>query len=451
VGIGLAESVAIAKANGASFGIAMNGKLEDPQSQIMLPLKQEEFPEHCPRMMNGGSGYKMQGYDCGEGPLKVGRNRIMGTLLIPFTNLLAHPIFMGMVMSHNVQIGCTNEPGDSNKIPVRLQDLEECKQHDAEAQWTLVWAQTEETENAGLTTADFVPWKPTADAQGSLDEGDVNVDTSGIGAINVDQDAVEQTGGNPDQALGSGLALRVEERSSDIIDVGCRSPELPFYQAPITGMNSDLQGQILPFNSFGFPGEKISNVNEFTWYSGDHVRNGPKTVGGYFIRSARRQTKFKDQDGADKYVYVIEAVSMVSAGEVEMTPDEFEDYLKEHDQDIDTSASSSSTGCDKPKPWVLDSGSTDQQKKDFQNSLRFIALVYKDLEDDQPFWSTFFDSPPKRIIAYGQAQVYNYLEEDTFTQDWRVRLERANLLESFLEKVGVLDIAGGFVGAVNNH
>jgi hypothetical protein len=134
-----------------------------------------------------------------------------------------------------------------------------------------------------------------------------------------------------------------------------------------------------------------------------------------------------------------------------MTPEQFQDYLKKNGKDVDTSASSGSTGCEKPKPWLLDQGTTDKSKEEFQNRLRFISFVYKDLEDDPPFWSTFFDQPPKRIMAYGQAQTYNYLSEDTFTQDWRVRLEQANLLNAFLKKTGLVNVAGGFVGAVNNH
>ena len=59
-------------------------------------------------------------------------------------------------------------------------------------------------------------------------------------------------------------------------------------------------------------------------------------------------------------------------------------------------------------------------------------------------------------MAYAQAQVYNYLSEDTFTQDWRVRLEHATLLETLLgdEKGKALGSVGGFssvIKKVNNH
>ena len=88
--------------------------------------------------------------------------------------------------------------------------------------------------------------------------------------------------------------------------------------------------------------------------------------------------------------------------------------------------------------------------------LRFIGLVYKDIDEKElPFWSGFFDTPPRRHIAYAQAEVYNHLSEDTFTQDWRVRLEHATLLKSFLSKTGGAGLGSEFVveslGTVNNH
>ena len=94
------------------------------------------------------------------------------------------------------------------------------------------------------------------------------------------------------------------------------------------------------------------------------------------------------------------------------------------------------------------------------NRLRHIAMVYVELGSDKhplPFWSNFYDSPPDRITAYAQAQTYNKLSQDMFTQDWRVRLEQANLLESALGSEngfslqGDSNIASEFIGSVNNH
>ena len=47
---------------------------------------------------------------------------------------------------------------------------------------------------------------------------------------------------------------------------------------------------------------------------------------------------------------------------------------------------------------------------------------------------------PNKFIAFSQAQVYNELSADTFTQDWRVRLERATLLNSALERAEELGL-----------
>lgn len=53
--------------------------------------------------------------------------------------------------------------------------------------------------------------------------------------------------------------------------------------------------------------------------------------------------------------------------------------------------------------------------------------------------------------------MYNKLSEDMFTQDWRVRLEQANLLESALSSEAGFSLEGGgniateFIESVNNH
>jgi hypothetical protein len=116
-------------------------------------------------------------------------------------------------------------------------------------------------------------------------------------------------------------------------------------------------------------------------------------------------------------------------------------------------------GCNKPFPWLLD------KSTGYQDRLRFIGAVYKNVDEDPPFWNTFFSKPesaypPPRIIAYAQAQVYNYLSEDLFTQDWRVRLEQATLLSSFLSSdkentpssgMTSSNFVDDFIESVNNH
>lgn len=462
VGIGLLESVAIAKANGANIsGIAFNGKFQDPTAQIFLPLKDGEFVDHCPYMEKGGPGYQVQGYECNQGPLALGEDRIMQSVLLPFFNLLAHPIFMGMVMSHTVQVGCTARAGNSNEVEVQLEDHAECKDHDTDAKWALVWSETRETEDGSLlnTTTplgNFVPWYPTKDStdDDGKDESDAQADKDrldGLGDLNLpDAPLGNEDDSRPDP--GAALSLIEKEQAESAVDYNCRSPEFPYYGPPglgtDAGFESDVSGSII--RVFGTNFKVITEFDEFTWYSGDHVRNGPKTVGGYFIRVNKREIEREGE--SKKYVYVVETVSLVSAGSTKMSPDELGDYLAEKGENVDADGTQSSDSCEGPKPWLLDKGTTEEEKKNYQDQLRFIALVKKDISgDNAPFWSTFFNQPPEEVMAYSQAQVYNHLSEDTFTQDWRVRLERATLLRSLLEKVGMGSLIGGPLDTVNNH
>jgi hypothetical protein len=196
----------------------------------------------------------------------------------------------------------------------------------------------------------------------------------------------------------------------------------------------------------------IREWGKFTWVSGnDHVINGPETAGGYFIRVDQRKNEPEEEGAEPTYSFIVETVTLVDAGTKAMSQEEFKKYLEEEGQgDVKTDGSKSSTGCDKPKPFMLDKGS------DYQDKLRFIGVVWKETDDDPPFWSNFFEDPPPVIIAYAQGQVYNYLSEDTFTQDWRVRLEQATLLESLVQsgKGGALSkqgFASSVIGEVNNH
>jgi hypothetical protein len=143
-------------------------------------------------------------------------------------------------------------------------------------------------------------------------------------------------------------------------------------------------------------------------------------------------------------------VSLVDAGTEEMTQEEFKEYLEENGQDVDSPDANASQGCTKPQPWILT-----KDEEDFRDRLRFIGIVYQDIGDQQLFWSSYFDEPPPQLIAYAQAEVYNYLSEDTFTQDWRVRLQPASLLTEFLSKVagtvGLRRVANEAIDTVNNH
>ena len=138
----------------------------------------------------------------------------------------------------------------------------------------------------------------------------------------------------------------------------------------------------------------------------------------------------------------------------ELEGEELDEYLEE-EYGADTSQGNSHGGgqCGTyPKPHLMVEADSTPDK------LRYFSVVTKSLAPDQmPFWSRYFDQSPNRFIAFSQAQVYNELSADTFTQDWRVRLERATLLNSALERAEELGLgpiagaAGDILDTVNNH
>lgn len=465
--IGLTEGYDIAIANGASMGWVMNGELK-PKEGLVLPLKQEAFKEFCPKVMRGGPGYEMQGYQCEDGkrgPLDLGESRINRSILLPFSNLFPQPVFMGMVKRHYKQIGCNNHNRKgSDKVTVQLQDLAECKKHDVAATWAHVWGITRELDDNSLKLNHFTPWQPKPD-NAKIDEdqkGEEDVtDISGLGDFNdVDiTDLPDNVPGKPKVTLGKHVADIVDEYTPWGKEVPCDGLLYPSYAPPLGGWDKPYGGTVKTHPlQCGQNCQRIDKFKEFTWFSGEHIKGGAKNIGGYFIRVSPPIKIEPEKDGGKtKYRYVVEAVMMASAGEKAMTPAQQKKYLASHGQkNVNTEGNAKqASGCrddQKPSPWMLDRGTSKQDEEDFQNRLRFISFVYKNL-DDSPFWTTFFDSPPKRVMAYGQAQVYNYLAEDTFTQDWRVRLERASLLQDFVGKIPIpgFDFAAKGVDMVNNH
>lgn len=152
--------------------------------------------------------------------------------------------------------------------------------------------------------------------------------------------------------------------------------------------------------------------------------------------------------------YRLDAFSLTSAGKKELEGEELEEYIEE-EFEVDLSQDTNNGGgqCGTyPKPHLIVEADNTPDK------LRYFSVVTKTLEADQmPFWSRYFDQTPNKFIAFSQAQVYNELSADTFTQDWRVRLERATLLNSALERAGELGLgsvseaAGDVIDTVNNH
>jgi hypothetical protein len=73
-----------------------------------------------------------------------------------------------------------------------------------------------------------------------------------------------------------------------------------------------------------------------------------------------------------------------------------------------------------PNPYLLD--------EDAEEGLRYLAVVYR--TQSIAAAPTYFRSAlGERRLAYAQARVYNPTAFDTFTQNWRVALEPASLIE----------------------
>jgi hypothetical protein len=358
-----------------------------------------------------------------------------------------------------VQVGCTPNPGEKTSVPVKLTTLEECRKYSVASRWSRLWSQTRPVTDGSFRLEDFVPWRPLN--QGNNQSGDKALDQSEIEKQlgNIKLPGGGGAGGNPGSGpapVAMGRAYQhldpSTEGSGELSTVGCGgSSGYPFYTPPFGGnWDINLPGttQCLFQNC-----QRIDSWNKFVWYNAQHFRNGsPKNIGGYWIRMTREERDPESEGGPKRYVYAIETVSLIDAGTKEMSQDEFKKYLEDNKPPGTQvpSGSQSSSGCMQPKAWML------TKDKDFENRMKFIGVVFENVSDRPLFWSNYFQESPPRLIAYGQAQVYNYLSEDTFTQDWRVRLQPASLLSDFLKRPeaqasGLGALAGDAIDAVNNH
>jgi len=84
-----------------------------------------------------------------------------------------------------------------------------------------------------------------------------------------------------------------------------------------------------------------------------------------------------------------------------------------------------SCGADMPHPYLL---------SEEQDALRFLVVAQH--PNRRIFFSEPFLEKPPAMFTYAQVEVYNGISPDTFTQDWRVRLERASLLERPFQALG---------------
>lgn len=492
-GIGILESVAIAKANGATFGVVLNGALvkdKNLKDAFTLPVKTTKFEDFCPKLQEGGPGYELQGYACNQGPVRLGKERIKDTFLLPFPNLGAKPIFSGMVSKNMLQLPCPPDAGEDTKIPVYLKNLDQCREYNTRGRWSHLYSETIPLgqEHANLSIKDFVPWKPqnprNAGKSATGQEVPGSEEIAGqLRDLGLPDDVPGGGGGPAEIPLGPAVQFidKNTEKSFRMFPdatVNCRNPVYPYYSSPDDdppdfGFASDQRGQIFSrrascsFSGFGGSGncKRIDQWRpHFEWRSGRHtsgLRTGNRTTGGYFIRVTKRVIEPSEEGGETKYVYAVETVSLVDAGKVDMTAEEFAEYLKDNPVEgldgINTDGNKSSENCNKPLPWMLED-KTAKEKEALETRLRFIGLVYKDVKDKPLFWNRYFEESPPKIIAYAQGQVYNYLSPDTFTQDWRVRLEQASLLEQFLKSPKAagkdgesLGLGGRLIQEVNNH
>jgi hypothetical protein len=323
---------------------------------------------------------------------------------------------------------------------------------------------TRPIEDGSLTAGDFVPWRPLRPENNTTSEEapDGAAIEQQLKDLGLDPSGQPSSGAGDQPQVATGRAYQyldpnTERRGSyeELAEADCDDGGFPIFMKPGATWGAS------PGNMFCIGGvvqdcRRIDEWDVFTWYNTEptrHVRGGtPEKVGGYFIRMAKREVDPAEEGGKPRYVYFIETVSLVDAGRKEMDQEEFKEYLEDNGQEVgEADTAASSCGNDKkPQPWILT-----KDAENYANRLKFIGVVYESVSDDPPFWTTYFTEPPPRLIAYAQAEVYNHLSEDTFTQDWRVRLEPSSLLTQALRKVGgtvgLTRVVDGVVDSVNNH
>jgi hypothetical protein len=463
--IAVANAVEVATRNGASFGVAVNGGAFTggaPATQALyLPITSDGYKtsDFCTAMKAGGPGYVLEGYDDGQGPMRLGK-KIWDLVFIPFFNLLPHPIFYGFYSYYMAQIGCTPDAESDEQKPAEttFYDLPACRKFNAEATWERFRARTDWVAQGNWTTDDFVAWE-------SLEEG------KGDGIPDDDMDKFEDlgkygegspVGGSlPEPSRGPGYRALVSESNTATSKPDCREGDPDSGYPASNGGLFGLGCLVDPSNCI-----LLRDNPEYTHYSGStHQRNpsglDAERTGTYYMKLEREDRRQDDGNGnrVTRYRYTIDVWVLADSGTKELSEEELDEYVQDQGGDStkpgDGNDGANSKNCKNVvQPLLLDA------QNNPYNRLRHIALVHLELDGENqalPFWSTFFDSPPRRIAAYAQAQVYNKLSEDMFTQDWRVRLEQANLLEAALGSdqgislEGSGNVAQEFIRSVNNH
>ncbi len=462
--IAVGSAVQVAQANGATFGVAINGGAitgGSPLSQTLnLPVTSDGYKtsDFCEAMKAGGPGYVMEGYSNDQGPMRLGK-KIWDIVFIPFFNLLPHPIFYGFYSFYMSQIGCTPDAkSEDGSSETSFYDLPACRKYNATAKWERFSSRTGWVSSGGWTTDDFVAWQSLNEGEG---DGPSDSDMDKFGDLDKYGEGSITPEDKPPPVRGPGYQALVSESNTDTQKVPCNAGNAASGY-PING------GGIFGIGCIGDPDDCVSlrDHPDYTRYSGTtHTRNpgglDAERTGVYFMKLEREQQDQDDGEGGTvrRYRYTTDVWVLADAGSAELEGDALDEYIQSQGGDStkpgDGNDGADSKSCkNRIQPLLMD------ETENPDNRLRHIAMVYVELGSDKhplPFWSNFYDSPPDRITAYAQAQTYNKLSQDMFTQDWRVRLEQANLLESALGSEngfslqGDSNIASEFIGSVNNH
>jgi hypothetical protein len=157
------------------------------------------------------------------------------------------------------------------------------------------------------------------------------------------------------------------------------------------------------------------------------VEGDGSTIGSTWQRVDRREIVDNRTDPPRKtYRYTIRLIILTDAGEVTET------------KRVDNPVASCRN---LPSAWIM-------ADKDLERRLNWLGVAKKPISIS--FMPAFFDAVPSPLVTYAQVEVYNALAPDTFTQDWRVHLVPARLLDDLSSSIPVPLLADA-IDAVNNH
>lgn len=454
--IGYLEAPAIAARNGASSAFAVDGSmLEGSLTEVgKLPVSTTDRTpaDFCAAMKSGGPGFVMQGYTDGEGPAEHGRGIWSDldpiSVLNPAFATLGSPwIFDGFYSSEMTRLGCDGSTPDKEGQKVEFSTLPQCREHDVTATWALYEDETDWLVDGSLDEYDFIAWVPRdVDLEGGGDAIETAAAAAGVDVSDVP--AVTHT------PTGVGARELIRQQRKRTRPASCAGRGRTGY--PI--VEHTVAGDLFFFSLRDHPEFTHFEVGETGFHQGASTDRSEAT-GTYFLRVNKTEREVALEGGSTRteYKYRLDSWVLVDAGEKTLEGDELKEYYEEQAERegvTDDGPVSSGEGCGTfPVPHLL--------VEEPEDKLRFFAVVNHGLGESgqppKPFWSNYFSVSPTTFTSFSQAQVYNDLSTDMFTQDWRVRLERVTLLERALERAGELGLgsiastASSVITTVNNH